>query len=684
MPEIKCPKCNSANKDTARFCVKCSIPLFVKCPGCEKENEINVSFCAHCGKNISEWRDQQVKEKEFHQVFEEGRNFFEQNEFDRALELWAKVPSGIFSVREKMAEAKKRQGEYSSAIKAGHKAFSQKSYCQAREQYQIADRLVSAAEKNKIKGLLSDATVQVKKQDFEQNLTLARNLRHDGKFKQAIELLEKLLTVTPGHREIKELLETVRKEGSVKEIARLITSGEESFAQGYYRIALTNWEKAARNIDDPARSLDLAQKIGDAQKRLKARKLIYRTVVIAGGVIGLILVIFFIFTERESAEKLYQEALFSREVGDLGEAQVTYEKLIETYPGHILAAEARFNVQQIIKIKGDLDKSIQVIDRYWQKKEFTKAKELCQKIVTDYPLTIQAEMAREKLGILRQSEKIPSGLVASTLPSSSSKSTANPKRPGLERSMVQQQLNGIQQEANRLLAGQKFDSAQRLYRDFIKKYSRQYDNVTVLAGIEADRIWKDVWADFTEQRGRIDHLLAEAFWTKNAHAQTLEIWRGTAEWEAEFLDQERKDLLLKILGEARIYFDRQLIKWQGRNPAKTIRFLRAWMHYTWDPDEIQSVNRQIEGIKYERSEESTPEALGAILGGQVQEDIKCQDCDGGRIKCSGCQGRTELRVNCPICDWLGFTFCLRCKGDGFYAVNEEKLKLAAEKFLAGD
>jgi class 3 adenylate cyclase len=50
---MKCPKCQSENPESAKFCVECGGKLEIICPKCDFSNSASFKFCAKCGHNLT-------------------------------------------------------------------------------------------------------------------------------------------------------------------------------------------------------------------------------------------------------------------------------------------------------------------------------------------------------------------------------------------------------------------------------------------------------------------------------------------------------------------------------------------------------------------------------------------------------------------------------------------------------
>src|SRR5262249_802745 len=49
---MRCAKCDTDNRDTAKFCDKCGAQLSPQCLSCGAENRLNATFCDSCGASL--------------------------------------------------------------------------------------------------------------------------------------------------------------------------------------------------------------------------------------------------------------------------------------------------------------------------------------------------------------------------------------------------------------------------------------------------------------------------------------------------------------------------------------------------------------------------------------------------------------------------------------------------------
>src|SRR5262245_43271034 len=51
---MNCQRCQTANPDTAKFCMNCGSPLTNVCPNCKTELPAQAKFCFNCGQQLSQ------------------------------------------------------------------------------------------------------------------------------------------------------------------------------------------------------------------------------------------------------------------------------------------------------------------------------------------------------------------------------------------------------------------------------------------------------------------------------------------------------------------------------------------------------------------------------------------------------------------------------------------------------
>jgi len=62
---MKCPKCQSENPESAKFCVECGGKLEIICPKCDFSNSASFKFCAECGHSLTLPSEPSPKELSF-------------------------------------------------------------------------------------------------------------------------------------------------------------------------------------------------------------------------------------------------------------------------------------------------------------------------------------------------------------------------------------------------------------------------------------------------------------------------------------------------------------------------------------------------------------------------------------------------------------------------------------------
>ncbi len=62
---MKCPKCQTDNREGAKFCGKCRTKLSSICPQCNSENPPENAFCDQCGFDLKEPKETPPKDLSF-------------------------------------------------------------------------------------------------------------------------------------------------------------------------------------------------------------------------------------------------------------------------------------------------------------------------------------------------------------------------------------------------------------------------------------------------------------------------------------------------------------------------------------------------------------------------------------------------------------------------------------------
>ncbi len=50
---MKCPKCQTENKEGVKFCEECGVRMELVCPGCGEKISSGKKFCGECGYQLS-------------------------------------------------------------------------------------------------------------------------------------------------------------------------------------------------------------------------------------------------------------------------------------------------------------------------------------------------------------------------------------------------------------------------------------------------------------------------------------------------------------------------------------------------------------------------------------------------------------------------------------------------------
>jgi predicted amidophosphoribosyltransferase len=59
---MKCPKCQSENREGVKFCEDCGARMELKCPSCGEFIPMGKRFCGECGNEIRQSKEAPAKE----------------------------------------------------------------------------------------------------------------------------------------------------------------------------------------------------------------------------------------------------------------------------------------------------------------------------------------------------------------------------------------------------------------------------------------------------------------------------------------------------------------------------------------------------------------------------------------------------------------------------------------------
>ena len=82
---MKCPKCQHANPDSAKFCGSCGGKLSLICPKCGFENTPGNRFCNECGHNLTQPSEPTPKELSFDEKIRKIQKYLPKGLTDKIL-----------------------------------------------------------------------------------------------------------------------------------------------------------------------------------------------------------------------------------------------------------------------------------------------------------------------------------------------------------------------------------------------------------------------------------------------------------------------------------------------------------------------------------------------------------------------------------------------------------------------
>jgi len=82
---MRCPKCESENREGAKFCIKCGEKFEVKCPNCGNSLQTEALFCDECGHNLTQPSGPAPKELSFDEKIRKIQKYLPQGLTEKIL-----------------------------------------------------------------------------------------------------------------------------------------------------------------------------------------------------------------------------------------------------------------------------------------------------------------------------------------------------------------------------------------------------------------------------------------------------------------------------------------------------------------------------------------------------------------------------------------------------------------------
>ena len=88
---MKCPKCQSENPESAKFCVECGGKLEIICPKCDFSNSASFKFCAECGHNLTLPSEPSTKDLSFDEKLDKIQRYLPKGITEKILSQREKI-----------------------------------------------------------------------------------------------------------------------------------------------------------------------------------------------------------------------------------------------------------------------------------------------------------------------------------------------------------------------------------------------------------------------------------------------------------------------------------------------------------------------------------------------------------------------------------------------------------------
>ena len=124
---MKCPKCESDNREGVKFCEECGIKFELECPSCKAKIPLGKKFCGECGQNLTLTSEPPTIDLSFDQRIEKIQKYLPEG-----------LTEKILSQRDRI-EGERKQVTVMFCDMEGFTALSEK--LSAEEAYSIMDQV---------------------------------------------------------------------------------------------------------------------------------------------------------------------------------------------------------------------------------------------------------------------------------------------------------------------------------------------------------------------------------------------------------------------------------------------------------------------------------------------------------------------------------------------------------------
>ena len=82
---MKCPKCQTENREGVKFCEECGAKFEMVCPECQAKIPVGKKFCGECGHNISLRTETPPKDLSFDEKLEKIQKYLPKGVTEKTL-----------------------------------------------------------------------------------------------------------------------------------------------------------------------------------------------------------------------------------------------------------------------------------------------------------------------------------------------------------------------------------------------------------------------------------------------------------------------------------------------------------------------------------------------------------------------------------------------------------------------